>query len=140
MSFYDDNKQLWSILFDNEEIIAQFATQILLIKFNMFYQTHSQSVDDSFALAQELKYNELATSNNDSAITVEANDSIECGTLILLWSNMKINADSPVENTQQKPIRFKLGKNKFPKVNNFILNSIYSVNFYLKIKGMGKKF
>lgn len=106
----------------------------------MFYQTHSQSVDDSFALAQELKYNELATSNNDSAITVEANDSIECGTLILLWSNMKINADSPVENTQQKPIRFKLGKNKFPKVNNFILNYIYSVNFYLKIKGMGKKF
>ena len=115
LSFYDDNKQLWSILFDNEEIIAQFATQILLIKFNLFYQVHSKIVDDSFLLAQELKFNELSGSN-DLSTTIEANDSIEVGTLILLWSNLKISTDSPVENTQQKPIRLKLGKNKLPKV------------------------
>lgn len=28
VSFYDEQKQLWSILFDSEELVASFATQV----------------------------------------------------------------------------------------------------------------
>ncbi len=31
VSFYDESKRLWSILFENEELVANFNTQVYLI-------------------------------------------------------------------------------------------------------------
>ena len=83
-SFYDDARQLWSILFDTEDVIASFATQITLCKCNLLMA--SGNVHEAVKLVQDLKVNDA-----DGQATLEPNDSIECGVAVSLWKVLKVN-------------------------------------------------
>jgi FK506-binding protein 15 len=110
-SFYDDSRQLWSILFESEEVVASFATQITLCKCNLM-----QNNIENANLYQELKVN-----NENDAISIESGDSIEIETLVTVVKETKL-ADI-IENTQQKSFKLKLGKNKIPKrIEDLIIN------------------
>ncbi len=102
-SFYDDSRQLWSILFESEEVVASFATQITLCKCNLM-----QNNIENANLYQELKVN-----NENDAISIESGDSIEIETLVTVVKETKL-ADI-IENTQQKS--FKLKKENIVKKN-----------------------
>ena len=103
--FYDEQRQLWSVLFDSEELVAAFATHIALCKTNMLLQLNESPVH----LRQELRFNEA-----DAGLVVEASDSIEIETLATMHRDFKLA--EVVENTQQNATKLRLGKNKMPKV------------------------
>ena len=110
-SFYDESSQLWSILFDNEDLVASFGTNIALGKCNLL----QGNLADSYKLSQDLK-------STDSDLVVESSDSVEYSSLVTVWKDMKLQ--DVVENTQQKPVKVRLGKSKLPQVC-----LIYMINF-----------
>ena len=112
-SFYDDQKQLWSILFDSEDLVASFATQVTLCKCNIL-----QGNVDGQKLHQELKINDTGEGVNS---IVEANDSVEAINVTSLIKDQKL---MEIENNSQKPFRFKLGKNKLPQVGDLNLKTL----------------
>jgi FK506-binding protein 15 len=112
-SFYDESKQLWSVLFDNEDLVATFATQITLCKCNLLLS--SGNTNDAVKLVQDLKVND-----NDAQTVIEPGDAIECGVNVVLWKDFKLGNE--LENTIQKPVKLKLGKNKLPShIENVIV-------------------
>ncbi|CAF0730070.1 unnamed protein product [Brachionus calyciflorus] len=130
VTFYDEARQVWSILFDSEELVSNFATQVTLCKCNIL-----QGNLQNEKLVQDLKFND-----SDSGMIVESNDSIETTTLVNSWQNLKL---VEIENTTQKPFRLKLGKNKLPQIIEsliinmkqgdrklFVLNSSHFKSFY----------
>ena len=110
-SFYDESKQLWSVLFDNEDLVISFATQITLCKCNIFIA--NGNTNDCLKVVQDLKV------NDNDAQTIESGDSIECGVNVVVWKDFKLGSE--LENTIQKPVKLKLGKNKLP---TYIENAI----------------
>lgn len=67
-------------------------------------------------LSQELRVN-----GDAEAATVESGDSIEIETLVTVCKDLRLG--DVLENTQQKPFRVRLGKNKLPKrVEDLIIN------------------
>ncbi len=108
-SFYDENRQLWSVLFDGEDSVASFATNICLCKTNLLLANNNET--NLVLLKQELKFNDTEA----NSLVIESSDSIEIETLVTLHKDFKLT--DVIENTQQNPIKLKLGKNKLPKVN-----------------------
>lgn len=103
VSFYDESRQIWSVLFDSEDLVSNFAKQIALCKCNLL---NGNIQNDK--LVQDLKFND-----SDSDLIVENNDSIEVSTLVSSWQNFKL---TEIDNTTQKSFKLKLGKNKLPAV------------------------
>lgn len=103
VSFYDDSRQVWSILFDTEDLVSNFAKQVTLCKCNLL---GGNLQNDKFV--QDLRFNDTA-----SEYIVENNDSIEVSTVVSSWQSYKLNE---IENSTQKPFKLKLGKNKLPDV------------------------
>jgi hypothetical protein len=62
--------------------------------------------------------------SSDSDLVIESGDSIEISSLVTVWKDMKLQ--DIVENTQQKPVKLKLGKNKLPQV----CFSLFQAEFY----------
>lgn len=114
-SFFDDSNQPWSIMFDIDTLLAQFATQITLARLNL--SILKGNYDNSKAIVQDLKViNEPSQQN-----TVENGDSVEVVTILTLYKDLKL--DEVVENTQSKPFKVKLGKAKIPKsIEESIIN------------------
>ena len=126
VSLYDESRTLWSILFDTDELVASFATQVTICKCNLL-----QGNVDGNKLNQDLKVHE-----NDANLKVDSTDSVELESIVSVWSNnntkltevsllkLKINIFrvkcillfSKIENNVSKPLRLKLGKNKLPQV------------------------
>lgn len=103
VSFYDESRQIWSVLFESDDLVSNFAKQITLCKCNLL---NGNIQNDK--LVQDLKFND-----SDSEPIVENNDSIEVSTLVSSWQNFKL---TEIENTIQKPFKLKLGKNKLPPI------------------------
>lgn len=111
-SFYDEHRQLWSVLFDTEDLVSSFATNVVLCKINLMVVI-SPEVGP---IKQDLNLNET-----DGSIKVESNDSIEIETVITLYQDG--NLGSVIENTEQKPSKLRLGKGKLSKnIEELFLN------------------
>lgn len=67
-SFYDDNRQNWSLLFDNEEDKCVFNKQLVICKYNSIEKLGN----DSLVLTQD-----LMLGNESSQLEAENNDTIE---------------------------------------------------------------
>lgn len=114
VSFYDDRSQPWSVMFESDKLLIDFATKITLCKCNL----------QSLASADVKILQDLRLSSNEpnaAQIFVESNDSIEISTQVTQWNDYKLG--DIIENTQSKAFKVKLGKGKLPKfVEDSIIN------------------
>ena len=69
VSFYDDKRQNWSVMFDTEEDKFNFSRQLTVCKFNTIPKT---AENESLILTQELVIGE-----ETDPIVAEVNDNIE---------------------------------------------------------------
>lgn len=81
VSFYDEARVLWSVLFDSEQHVAQLATQIVLTKCNQL-----NGMIDGQKLHQDLKVPE-----SDTSLKVESTDSVEVENIVSGWDGIKLN-------------------------------------------------
>ncbi len=81
VSFYDESRTLWSILFDSEELVSNFGTKIVLCKINML-QGNIESVK---SLQQDLRVHE-----NEENPKLEQNDGVEVENIVSIWKDMKL--------------------------------------------------
>lgn len=102
-SFYDEHRQLWSVLFDTEELVAAFATHIALCKTLM----SQELISEIAPIKQDLNFNDTA-----DVVKVEGTDAVEIETSVTLLQNAGLGTS--IENTQQNPQKVRLGRNKMP--------------------------
>lgn len=105
-SFYDEHRQLWSVLFDTEELVAAFATHIALCKTIM----SQELISEIAPIKQDLNFNDTTV----DVVKVEATDAVEIETSVTLLQNAGLGTS--IENTQQNSQKVRLGRNKMPKL------------------------
>jgi len=81
-SFFDETNHPWSVMFDNESLNGQFATQIALCRLNLMHLTGT--FDNNKVIVQDLRV-------SNETVSVEPNDSIEATTIVTLWKEMKLD-------------------------------------------------
>jgi len=106
-SFYDEHRQLWSVLFDTDALLAAFATHITLAKVNLELES-SHKLTTHFK--QDLNFNESPQAD----LKATASDSIEIETIVTVLKEARL--ESTIENTHGSPLKVRLGRNKFPKL------------------------
>ena len=127
-SFYDEDRQLWSVLFETEDLLADFAKNIFLCKINL-------KLEKNNILSTPVKQ-DLCNNDNDNVLTVEDSDSIEIETLVTIVKDGRLS--NVIENTKGAPSKLRLGRNKIPKVCYILVNN-YKVGHLLH-KSFKKKF
>ena len=83
-SFYDEANQPWSVMFESEPLLIQFATKLTLARCNIL----QGNLASAGAITQELK---LCSSEANAAQTsVETGDAIELTNAVTLWKDYKL--------------------------------------------------
>ena len=134
-SFYDEQSQLWSILFPSspgeEEAAARFATTVCLCLFNQQRGAHTTHANSSSVLASQPL---LAMATSPTSEVVDVDDSIELAYSIARWSPTSMRLDEPtlvdMASIAHKPVRVRLGKNKLDQVG-VLLSSNPKANTYM---------
>lgn len=83
-SFYDDANQPWSVMFESEAFLIQFATKLTLARCNILLGNLSGAV-----ITQELKLS--SNEANAAQTSVEASDAIEVSNTVTLWKDYKLS-------------------------------------------------
>ncbi|CAG2162475.1 unnamed protein product [Oppiella nova] len=101
-TFYDDNRQNWSLMFDTEADKCDFGRQLTVCKYNSWRKS---SADEPSILTQD-----LMSGNENSAVVTQLNDNIELRYKGWLFDDNQglgkvfVSIDSKVK----KPFRIKL--------------------------------
>nr|XP_039269911.1 FK506-binding protein 15-like [Styela clava] len=103
-SFYDDQRQMWSVLFDKSDQLVNFAKQVCLAKYN-------SAQNSNVVVVQELQLGEQDTSPLKSGDSVEAKYT---GWLVQP-QNGTLGSVFDSNHKTEKTFRFKTGKGKVIK-------------------------
>lgn len=102
------------MLFETEDLLAAFATNIFLCKINL-------QLENVKTLPSPVKQ-DLCNNDAENAAKVEDNDSIEAETVVTIVKDGRLS--SVIENTKGAPTKLRLGRNKIPKVY-YISGSVF---------------
>jgi len=102
-AFYDERRQLWSVLLETEELVASFAASVALVKVLMGGER----------VAQELRFNE-GEGGGVVAVVVESGDSVEVEVALRVLEEGSLGPQVGGEGPRVQKAR--LGKGKLPQV------------------------